>query len=98
MNEYDFKSPILVLAICMLIGLTVDYFLGVFWLGAGFLAFSMLLSIGLMEDSDSRSEGALYDSSSETHSEKINHRKSVRVHKTIILMSLLCAVLAFYLN
>jgi hypothetical protein len=98
MNEYDFKSPIIVLAICMLIGMVADYFLGLFWLGLGFLAFSFLLFIGLMEDSDSRSEGALYDSSNETHLEKINYKKAVRVHKAIIFISLLCAGTAFYLN
>jgi len=96
MNEYDLKSPILVLAVCMIIGLVVQYFLGLFWLGSGFLVFSLLLAIGLMEDSDSRSEGALYDSSNETQSEKLSHRKAVRLHKAIVLVSLLCAVLAFY--
>jgi len=98
MNEYDVKSPIIVLAICMFIGIAADYFAGVFWLGTGFLIFSLLLSIGLMEDSDSRSEGALYDSTNETLSEKINHKKAVRMHKVIVLTSLLCSALAFYLN
>ena len=92
MRNIDFKTPAIVIVVCLAIGGVIDYFSEFNWLTSGLVLLAALLANGLMIDVEDRQPGGLDFDENESAESKRQHKRLVVIHIGIIIFVIGAAI------
>lgn len=88
----DFRSITIVVVVCLLFGLIVDYFTRFNWLTSGLGLLAIVLINGLIIDLEDRQPGGWDYVEDESAESKKEHRKAVIIHFGLIAIVIVALI------
>jgi len=95
MNDIDFKSLTIGLAVCLSIGGVIDYFTAFHWLPAGFFVMFAIFSNGVIVSIEDRQPGGWDHVGNNNPIPDAQFKKMLRVQKLCTLLALILGFVTY---